>query len=340
MTTKNKILFLMNPGIKRNIIWSQNNFDVARQLDLELIVPEEKFNLEDSIYRELLADAQGIVTSWGSPVIDNKLLSYCNKLSIIGHAAGSVVQTITPQVFRNGIHVVSANFEMSRSVAEWSLMMTLIGRKRLFEYSQIGDCSDIDWEKRYLTKGLYDCTIGIWGYGDTVRHLLPMLRLLEPREIIISSDFLSQMEAGCQKVRKVSFDEIFSQSDVIHLLESLTPETCGSVSLSQLSMIKDNAVLCNCARAHLIDYHALIEEISKKRFISILDVYHDEPLRAKNDFSDLPNVILTPHNAGYGREKLYIPYVLRQIGKFFRGERFDHEINEERYYAMTNQSLS
>jgi hypothetical protein len=73
--------------------------------------------------------------------------------------------------------------------------------------------------------------------------------------------------------------------------------------------------------------------------MAILDVHYAEPLPIVNPFCGLSNVLLTPHNAGYGRHELYVIYVLDQFDRFFRGRPLENEITVERAMAMTHESI-
>jgi phosphoglycerate dehydrogenase-like enzyme len=53
----------------------------------------------------------------------------------------------------------------------------------------------------------------------------------------------------------------------------------------------------------------------------------------------MPNVILTPHNAGHGRDELYLGLMLEEFDRFFRGEQLLTEVSQERALAMTDSSL-
>ena len=52
--------------------------------------------------RQILADAEILVTGWGCPMIDAAVLDTAPKLRLIAHAAGSVKHFVAPEVGGHG----------------------------------------------------------------------------------------------------------------------------------------------------------------------------------------------------------------------------------------------
>ena len=63
--------------------------------------------------------------------------------------------------------------------------------------------------------------------------------------------------------------------------------------------MKPTAILVNTGRGALVDREALLDALTRKRIAAAgLDVFHDEPLKANDPITAIPNVVLSPHNAG------------------------------------------
>jgi phosphoglycerate dehydrogenase-like enzyme len=242
-------------------------------------------------------------------------------------------------MYARGIRITSANPVMAHGVAEWSLLMTLIGRRRLLEYTKLGNGNPMVWEKKNLAKDLRSATIAIWGYGDISSRLVKMLKPLAPKRILVHSNYLSDEQAAAEGVVKAGFDELFQQGDVIHLLAALTEKNIDRVGAAQLAAIKDNAVLINTGRADLVQEGPLMAELRKNRFTAIFDVHYHEPLPPDDPMCSIPNVIMTPHCAGAGDKSQYVPYVLKEFERFFAGQPMEGEVTAERSTAMTQEAL-
>jgi phosphoglycerate dehydrogenase-like enzyme len=184
-----------------------------------------------------------------------------------------------------------------------------------------------------------DCVIGVWGFGDVAKSYLDYVRILEPGEIIVCDDWMTEAMAAEAGVRKVSLEELFERADVIQLLQSLTEKSVGRIGTRELSAIKEGGVLVNAARAAIVDQGALVAETAKGRFTAILDVHHQEPLPDDSPFRSMPNVILTPHTAGREGQERYVAIMLEEFARLERGEALQYEITLERALAMTNQKF-
>ena len=58
-----------------------------------------------------------IITSWGSPKIDNALLDAAPGLRFVFHAAGSIKSCVDIEIMKKGVRVSSASGVLSRNVA-------------------------------------------------------------------------------------------------------------------------------------------------------------------------------------------------------------------------------
>ena len=79
----------------------------------------------------------------------------------------------------------------------------------------------------------------------------------------------------------------------------LTPETRGMINADMLARLPKGARIINVARGEIIAETALITALREKHLGgAYLDVFAQEPLPAESPLWSLPNVIVSPHNAG------------------------------------------
>jgi D-3-phosphoglycerate dehydrogenase len=62
--------------------------------------------------------------------------------------------------------------------------------------------------------------------------------------------------------------------------------------------MKRRSILINTGRGALVERSALLDALGDGWLSAGLDVFHDEPLKADDPILTLPNVVLSPHNAG------------------------------------------
>jgi phosphoglycerate dehydrogenase-like enzyme len=314
-------------------LWTEYCQEKANELGFSIQITAS--TSENADWPEILKDADGIITTWRSPKIDEAILSKNKQLQIVGHAAGSVADYVSEELFERGVAVTSANNDMAHSVAEWCLMGALMGVRRVMAYTRMAARGEMDWPGRGNCGTIKNATVGIWGYGTIAAHVHKMLKPFAPGRILVNSGHLSEPEAIAAGLEKVELDELFAKSDIIFLLTGLNECTEGRVDAELLRTIKDKAVLVNAGRGALIQEKALIDELGKERFIGVFDVFHQEPLPENYPLLDMGNVILTPHNAGYPSRFGYVATILDEFDRFFRGDALRYRIDPEKIRHMT-----
>lgn len=88
-------------------------------------------------------------------------------------------------------------------------------------------------------------------------------------------------------------------ADVVVVAAPHTAETAHLLGPRELALLKDGAVLVNVSRGKLIDEVALAEALSTGRFRAALDVFEHEPLAPESPLWHNPQVLITPHVAGF-----------------------------------------
>jgi len=94
-----------------------------------------------------------------------------------------------------------------------------------------------------------------------------------------------------------SLEQLFTDSEVLFELESLTPATEGIITERLLTLMPLDATFVNVARGALVDEAALTRLAAARRIRVALDVYTREPLAPDSPLRDLPQVTLFPHVA-------------------------------------------
>ena len=128
---------------------------------------------------------------------------------------------------------------------------------------------------------------------------------------------------------------VLAESDYVVVILPLTPETRGSLDAAQLSKLKPEAVLVNMARGGIVDETALADMLRAERLRgAVMDVFEEEPLPEDSPLWDVPNLVVTPHVAGFSRD--YLPRVFEIFADNVRhleaGEPLQNEIQRERGY--------
>jgi len=148
-------------------------------------------------------------------------------------------------------------------------------------------------------------TVGIVGLGGIGRALCRMLGGFDVK-FLAYDPYVSPAQAKEVDVNLVSLEDLLRQSDYVTLHATLTDETQHLIGEKELSMMKKTAYLINTARGGLIDESALLKALREGEIAGAgLDVFEPEPPEHEKPLLHLPNVVVTPHMAGWSDEAVY-----------------------------------
>ncbi|MFI7610309.1 hydroxyacid dehydrogenase [Nonomuraea terrae] len=286
---------------------------VTRLRQLVDIDPATTFtSFEGPAAAAALAEAEILVTGWGCPRIDDRVLAAAPRLRAIVHAAGTVKAGIDTVVFERGLVVSSAAEANAVPVADYTVAMLVLGAKQVFtrarRYAAAVEGEPKDWLSGDGT-GLNGRTVGLIGASRVGRHVLRRLRAFDV-EILLYDPYVSAAEAARLGAEPVSMDDLCRRSDLVTVHAPALPETRHMLDARRLDLLPDGAIVINTARGSLIDTEALTQACATGRISAILDVTDPEPLPPGHPLFAMPNVLVTPHLAGaQGRE-------LRLLGEF------------------------
>jgi D-3-phosphoglycerate dehydrogenase len=120
--------------------------------------------------------------------------------------------------------------------------------------------------------------------------------------VIGCDPYLADLPAG---VRKVSFEALLREADLISLHLPLSAETKHLINDAALRLVKPTALLVNTARGGLVDTAALVQALQEGRIGgAALDTLEREPIPADSPLLGFPNVILAPHAGWYSDQSV------------------------------------
>jgi len=101
-------------------------------------------------------------------------------------------------------------------------------------------------------------------------------------------------------VTRENLPAFLAESDVVVLAAPSTPGTTRILDAPAIATLKPGAIVVNVSRGELVDEQALAEALESGRLGgAILDVFEREPLPLASPLWSRPNVIVTPHMAGF-----------------------------------------
>ena len=117
--------------------------------------------------------------------------------------------------------------------------------------------------------------------------------------------------------------ELLPRADWVVIACPLTKETHHLIGADALKRMRKGARLINIGRGEVLDEAAFIAAVRSGHLGgAALDTFRQEPLPADSPLWDLPNVILSPHNASAstGNEKRSAEMFIANLGHWLRGE--------------------
>ncbi len=146
---------------------------------------------------------------------------------------------------------------------------------------------------------LKDKSIGIVGVGNIGSKVARFAEALEMK-ILLNDPPLERIGTSG---KFVSLNEIL-KCDIITLHTPLNPsgidKTLHLINKDNLAALKENTVLINTSRGAVVNNYDLLETIKRKRIITVLDVWENEP-EINSELLERTD-IATPHIAGYSYE--------------------------------------
>lgn len=311
--------------------------EVVRKLDsmYEVVWNYSSEQFSEDELKEKIRDVDVCIVGWRCRRLDKNILECAEKLKLVAHLGGSVAPVVSDYLYEKGIRVISGNNVFAESVAEGTLAYMLCSLRDIVSYSnglQKGQWKSED----FFNESLLDQSVGLVGFGTVARYLTKMLAPFRAR-VKIYDPFVKDNLCEEYNVIKTSLEDLFKTCKIISIHAPETDGTYHMIGRELLGMVQDGALLINTSRGSVIDEEILADELQKKRFKAVLDVYEFEPLPADSRLIGLSNAILIPHMGGptMDRRKHVILTLLEDINRFFNGEKLKNEIIKEHAERMS-----
>lgn len=258
--------------------------------------------------REMIPPYSGIVIN-SKITMDKAMFDAAPKLEFVARLGSGM--EIVDQVYaaEKGVAVHSAPEGNCNAVGEHALGMLLALANNLVRSDQ--EVRQKIWN-REANRGyeIMGKTVGIIGFGHTGSRFAKKLSGMEV-EILAYDKYKKDYAANLTYVKESTLEEIIQKADLLSLHLPLTAETYHYVDDAFVKKMQKPFVLINTSRGTCVDTQALLDGLASEKVIgACLDVFENEKTgtftqeetEIYNRLYQYPNVILSPHVAGWTTE--------------------------------------
>jgi D-2-hydroxyacid dehydrogenase (NADP+) len=241
------------------------------------------------------------------------------------------VDTMMYEAFaRSGIVLTSLGGAITTTVAGHALALLFALARNL--HLQRDFQRERKWQAAWGVE-LESLKLGLLGFGRIGRAIAFRARAFG-MDIVAVDAFPGDPPDGVRAVWGLErLPDFLRQSNALICTVPKTPATRRMVSAAQLELMPRGSFIVNVGRGGVIDESALVAALRSGRLAGIgLDVTEVEPLPAHSPLWNEPNVLLTPHSAGFSRNlrEKKIRWFADNLKRYIAGEALQGRVDPSR----------
>jgi len=255
-------------------------------------------SIDETEFARAAATAEVLINGFGK--LTARMLALAPKVRFVQQLGVGYDNLDLEAIRHAGILVANAPGVNTEAVAEHTVMLMLTWLKKFSQAEQAARANK--WATLTLTQAgigdLATATVGLIGFGAIGQAVAERLRGFGPRLLYTARHRAALSIEEKSGVVYVSFAELLATARVVSLHLPLAEETRHMMGAKELAQMQAGVVLINTSRGALVDETALLQALESGQIGgAALDVLEHEA-DGGNPFTNLPQVIVTPHTAG------------------------------------------
>ena len=265
------------------------------------------------------ADADGVIVAL-QPMTAAHIAAFGDRVRVIGRAGVGLDTVDLDAAAERGVAVIHEPGFATAEVADHAAALLLTIARQVV-------AADRAVRKGWVTSlelgrvvELATSTLGVVGTGRIGSALIERMRPFVSR-IVVFDPFASEVPAGVEVA--ADLHALLGVSDLVSLHVPLSPENRHLIGAGELAAMKPDAMLVNVSRGGLVDEAALAAALTSGQLAAAgIDVFSSEPLPDASPLRQAPNIVLTPHIAGYseGAFERLARWVIEDLLAHFGGD--------------------
>jgi len=295
-----KILIVV-PGFVK---WSREPIEILKNAGFHVVEKDyglAGLNKDEEEFCRIIKDVEAVIVT-AMDKVTRRVIESGEKLKMIAIRSAGFEGTDLKAATDHGVLVTNNPGANRQAVADMTigLMLSVSRRINLMDRGmRLGKFDDI----RFNSKDIYKKQLGITGLGNIGKAVAE--RATGFKMDIIYHDIVAYPEfADFHHIQKVTFEQLLKESDIISLHVPIDDSTRNMISVPQIRLMKDDAILINTCRGGVIDEEAIYAALLENKLYGYgTDVHANEPPNfmalLKHD-----HVVSTPHIAGVSEDGL------------------------------------
>lgn len=300
-------LLLTRSMLQKDIDYIRSGLDKKIAGKYELIVPRD---FSESTLVEEAVDADVLL----GPYVTERMVACAKNLKLI-QIPWTGMDTFDFSAVQNCQVPVCNTHSNANAVCELGLALTLDLLKKVSFHDRkmrIGNWNREQSPLDLTSRMLSEQTVCILGYGNIGRRMGRLLSAFGSTIIAVDAANVED-EVISEWYSPDAIRKAVSKADIVIATLPLTTATRGLICSDLLNEMKNGVILINLSRAAIMDEKAIYTALVTGKIGGFAaDVWWNTPKRGETqsypsvyrDFTDFPNVVMSPHRAGFIEDSL------------------------------------